>query len=167
MTQSAALARKRIASSGFTMIEILVVMAIMGILAAAVMPLGETLVRVRKERELKQALLEIRSALDEYKKAADLGAVPVGVAGSGYPPDLDTLVKGHADLRPQNAGQQLYFLRRIPRDPFADPALPSSQTWLLRSFASPPDRPQPGADVYDVRSSSNATALDGSNYSQW
>lgn len=163
----ATLARQRISCSGFTMIEILVVMAIMGILAAAVMPLGETLVRARKERELKQALQEIRSALDEYKKAADLGAVPVGITGSGYPPDLDTLVKGLADLRPQNAGQQLYFLRRIPRDPFADPELPPSRTWLLRSFTSPPDLPQPGGDVYDIRSSSSATALDGSKYSQW
>jgi general secretion pathway protein G len=165
--RSAALVPRHRASPGFTMIEILVVMAIMGILAAAVMPLGETLVRVRKERELKQALQEIRSALDEYKKASDLGAVPVGITGSGYPPDLDTLVTGLADLRPQNTGKRLYFLRRIPRDPFADPASPPAQTWLLRSFASPPDRPQPGADVYDVRSSSNATALDGSRYSQW
>ena len=157
----------KLRASGFTMIEMLVVMAIMGILAAAVMPLGETMVRVRKERELKQALQEIRYALDEYKKAADLGAAPVGVTGSGYPPDLDTLVAGLADLRPQNTGKRLYFLRRVPRDPFADPALPSAQTWQLRSFASPPDRPHPGGDVFDVRSSSNATALDGSRYSQW
>lgn len=154
-------------ASGFTMIEMLVVMAIMGILAAAVMPLGEVMVRVRKERELKQALQEIRNALDNYKRAADLGAVPVGATGSGYPPNLETLVVGLADLRPQNSGNRLYFLRRIPRDPFADAAIPAAETWQIRSFSSSPDRPQPGGDVYDIRSSSNASALDGSSYAQW
>lgn len=157
----------RLSGAGFTMVELLAVMAILGVLAAAVMPLGETLVVARKERELKRALQEIRSALDEYKRV--LGSDPTRgiVGGSGYPPDLQSLVTGTIDTRAQSRSQVLYFLRTIPRDPFADPALPAAQTWQLRSYASPSDRPEPGVDVYDVHSSSRATALDGTRYAQW
>jgi general secretion pathway protein G len=151
---------------GFTIIELLVVMAILGVLAAAVMPLGETLITARKERELRDALWEIRTALDEYKRAADAGSITPGQA-SGYPASLQALVEGVPDVRPNAQGGKLYFLRRVPRDPFADPALPAEKTWLLRSYASPPDKPAPGADVYDVRSSSPGTALDGSLYATW
>lgn len=154
------------ASRGFTMIELLVVMAVLGILAAAVMPLGQTLVTAQKERDLRVALQEIRSALDEYKRASDLGASNTAGA-SGYPPSLRALVEGTPDLRPEAKGRIMYFLRAVPRDPFADPKLPAEQTWRLRSYASPPDRPAPGVDVYDIRSSSDGTALDGTTYAQW
>lgn len=161
-TWGAAMSRTR----GFTMIELLVVMAILGILAAAVMPLGETLLAAQKERDLRQALQEIRTALDEYKRTMDRS--PAAVAGgSGYPPTLRALVDGTPDSRPEAKGRMLYFLRNIPRDPFANPKLPAEQTWRLRSYASTPQKPEPGADVYDVHSSSDATALDGSLYAQW
>lgn len=151
---------------GFTMIELLVVMAVLGILAAAVMPLGQALVTAQKERDLKVALQEIRSALDEYKRASDIGASNT-VGASGYPPSLRALVDGTPDMRPEAKGRMMYFLRTVPRDPFADPRLPAEQTWRFRSYASPPDRPAPGADVYDVRSSSDGTAMDGAAYAQW
>jgi general secretion pathway protein G len=152
--------------NGFTMIELLAVMAILSVLAAAVMPLGETLVIARKETALRAALREIRGALDEYKRT--IGQDPALLAaGSGYPPNLQVLVTGTLDTRAQSKGQILYFLRAIPRDPFADPTLPPEQTWQLRAYASPPERPEPGADVYDVHSTSKATALDGSLYAQW
>jgi general secretion pathway protein G len=149
------------------MIELLVVMAVLGILAAAVMPLGETLVRAQRERELRQALVEIRHALDDYKRASDSGAISMTPDQSGYPPSLSVLVEGVLDARAARSGRTNYFLRRIPRDPFADPKLPSEQTWRLRSYASPPQRPEAGADVFDVHSSSDAVALDGTVYSQW
>lgn len=152
---------------GFTIIELLVVMAVLGVLAAAVMPLGETLIRSQKERELRIALREIRSAIDEYKKAATRGSVSVSATDNGYPPSLTTLVQGVPDARPQGRGQMQYFLRQIPRDPFADPRLAPENTWRLRSYASPANKPAPGTDVYDVHSSSDLTALDGSNYASW
>lgn len=165
---------------GFTLVELLAVMAILGILAAAVMPLGQTLVVARKEQELRRALLEIRTALDEYKRAMDQEPVsPVSAFGgstagnttrtaSGYPPDLATLVQGVlVNTRTSTQPQKLYFLRVIPRDPFADPTLRAEDTWALRSYASPPDRPEPGADVYDIHSKSKGVALDGSLYAQW
>jgi general secretion pathway protein G len=152
---------------GFTIIELLVVMAVLGVLAAAVMPLGETLVTAQKERELRAALREIRGAIDDYKRAADRGAVAGTAAGNGYPASLKALVEGTPDTRPQGKGQMQYFLRQIPRDPFADARLPAEQTWSLRSYASPPAKPSPGADVYDVHSSSAATGLDGSPYASW
>jgi general secretion pathway protein G len=154
-------------ASGYTMIELLVVLAILGVLAAAVMPLGETLITSQKERELRHALVEIRGAIDDYKRAVDRGNIAVAAGDSGYPPNLTVLVQGVPDARALATGKILYFLRVLPRDPFADPAVHAEQTWLLRSHASPPDRPEPGLDVYDVRSSSSAMALDGSYYARW
>jgi general secretion pathway protein G len=152
---------------GFTMIELLVVMAVLGVLAAAVMPLGETLVRAQRERELRQALIEIRQALDDYKRAADAGIIDRAVGDSGYPANLSVMVIGVADARAPQAGKAHYFLRRIPRDPFADSHLPAEQTWRLRSYASPPERPEAGVDVFDVHSSSDGIALDGTAYARW
>lgn len=155
------------AALGFTIIELLVVMAVLGVLAAAIMPLGETLVTAQKERELRAALREIRSAIDDYKRAVDRGSITIIPGEYGYPPNLKALVDGIPDTRPQGKGQVQFFLRQIPRDPFADARLPAEQTWRLRSYASPPTKPAPGADVYDVHSSSDATALDGSTYASW
>jgi general secretion pathway protein G len=153
-------------SHGFTIVELLVVMAIMGILAAAIMPLGEAMLKAQKERELKQALWEIRSAIDEYKRASDQGAFRQGQVEIGYPPNLRALTAGVADAR-TTTGQQLYFLRQIPRDPFAPPDIEAEQTWRLRSYGSPSDKPAPGADVYDIRSSSDEISMDGTPYAKW
>ncbi len=157
----------RAAMRGFTMIELLVVMAILGILAAAVMPLGETLLVAQRERELRQSLWEIRGAIDEYKRAMSASSVPLPLGASGYPASLQVLVDGVPDPRAQGQGRTLYFLRKLPRDPMADPRLPAEQTWRLRSYASSPTEPKPGVDVYDVHSSSDALALDGSSYAKW
>jgi general secretion pathway protein G len=152
---------------GFTLIELLVVMGILGILAVAIMPLGESLVTAQKERELRRALWQIRDAIDEHKRSVDRGEIARDGTGSGYPPTLQALALGVNDARSPGNPRQVYFLRQIPRDPFADPALPAEQTWRLRSYASTPDRPEPGADVFDVRSSSDAIALDGTSYASW
>lgn len=152
---------------GFTLIELLVVMAVLGVLAAAILPLGETLVKAAKERELRRSLWEIRGAIDDYKRQVERGVIAAGATDSGYPPSLRALTAGVADTRASGAPRQVYLLRQLPRDPFADPSLPAEQTWQLRSYASPPHKPAPGADVFDVRSSSDALALDGSAYASW
>lgn len=157
----------RPARKGFTIIELLVVMAVLGVLAAAIMPLGETLLRAQKERELKQALWEIRAAIDDYKRAVDRGNVILALGESGYPPSLKALEAGVANGRLGAAGQSMYFLRSIPRDPFAAPDLPAEATWRLRSYVSPPDRPALGGDVFDVHSSSDSVAMDGTPYAKW
>lgn len=148
---------------GFTLIELLVVMAVLAILAAAALPLSELTVRRGKERELKAALVEIRGALDAYKRAVDTGHI--AASGSGYPANLKLLVEGAPDLK--NGGQPRYFLRRLPRDPFADPKLPSESTWVLRSYESPASAPKAGSDVYDVLSGSSETGLNGIPYREW
>jgi general secretion pathway protein G len=153
------------AQRGFTLIELLVVMLVLGVLASAAFPMAELMVQRQQEQELKRALWEIRDALDAYKRAADARQVVKAPQSSSYPPNLEALVQGVPDAAGNRSAP--YFLRRIPRDPFADPSLPAAQTWGLRSYLSPPQNPQPGADVYDVYSKSERVGLNGVPLRQW
>lgn len=143
-----------------------VVVAIVGILASAAIPFVQFGEHRLKERELRHSLREIRTAIDAYRKAVDEGRIPRKVDGSGYPPTLTVLVQGVADARTPDA-RKLYFLRRIPRDPFAPAETSETDMWGLRSYASPPDEPKPGEDVYDVYSLSTGTGSNGVPYRQW
>jgi len=151
---------------GFTLIEMLVVLAILGVLAAAARPLLELTVRRMHETELRVALRTLRGGIDAYKRAADAGNVASPADGNGYPATLQALVAGVSDLRSPN-GRKIYFLRSLPRDPMADATLPAGDTWVLRASDSPPDDPRPGRDVFDVHSKAEGKALDGSLYKQW
>jgi general secretion pathway protein G len=152
---------------GFTLVELLVTLTLLSIIALTAMPLAEvTSVRL-KEHELRQALRQIRTALDQYKAASDSGLIPKGLGESGYPPSLDALTAPIASSKEQ-VQVPLIFLRSLPRDPFAtDPALAASATWSLRSYASPVDSPQAGSDVFDVHSQSTRTGLNGLRHDQW
>ena len=152
---------------GYTLVELLVVLAVLGLLAAMAMPLAEMTVQREKERELKRALWEIRDAIDAYQRARAAGAI-VGEPGrSPYPPDLLTLTHPLPDARAERRGEVLRFLRRVPRDPFADPALLPEASWGLRSYLSDAGHPQPGGDVYDVYSRSARAGLNGVPLKDW
>ena len=150
---------------GFTLIELLVVMAVLGILAMAVFPLAEVSVQRDREHELKRALWEIRDAIDAYKRAVDTGMAAAEAGTPGYPSSLSALVAGVPN--PKAAEQRQFYLRRVPRDPFADPGLPADKSWGLRSFQSPANAPRPGADVYDVYSLSDKVGLNGVPLKDW
>ena len=155
------------ARRGFSLVELLCVVTIMAVLASIGLPLAELSQQRGKEEELRRSLREIRSALDAYKRLVDEGHLPRSIDGSGYPPRLESLTEAMVDAKsPQ--GRKLYLLRRLPRDPFAprDIAAPSD-TWGLRSYASPPDDPRPGKDVFDVYSRSAGVGLDGVAYRNW
>ena len=159
---------ERATSRGFTIIEMVVTVAIVGLLATAVIPSAQLAYQREREAELRSALRTIRTAIDAYKKASDEGHVKKDLDKSGYPPDLQTLVDGVDDARNPKEGAKLYFLRRIPRDPFwPDPAVAPADTWGLRSYASPADDPQPGDDVFDVHSRASATGLNGVPVHDW
>ncbi len=153
---------------GFSLVELLVTLAILGLLAGLAVPTVELLSRRQREADLRRALREIRTALDNYKKAADDGRIIVKADQTGYPPNLEVLYLGAVDAKDPAKRTKIYFLRRLPRDPFfPDSAAPASQTWGLRSYQSEYDRPARGADVYDVYSLSPDTGLNGIRYREW
>ena len=152
---------------GFTLIELVITLAIVGLLATAAMPLAQLVVQREKESELRTALRDIRQALDAYKLAADTGHIKMELGASGYPPDLKSLYAGVEDAASEKK-VNLYFLRRIPRDPFfPDSAAAAEESWGVRSYQSPPDDPQPGDDVFDVYSLATGEGLNGVPYHDW
>ena len=159
--------RASVHSAGFTLIELMVVLAIVGILAAGLFPLAELNVRREKEQALRQGLREIRAAIDAYKAAVDAGRIARSVDSSGYPSSLEVLVDGVVDAKMPDS-RRIYFLRRLPPDPFATGAAQNAAaTWMRRSYASPPDAPKEDADVFDVYSKSDGIGLNGVPYRQW
>jgi general secretion pathway protein G len=160
-------AMPRQVAGGFTLVELVVVVAIVGILAAAVFPLADLVARRGRESELREALRTLRGAIDAYKKASDEGRIAKAADASGYPPSLEVLVSGVPDA--SKAGQaRIYILRRLPRDPMApDRSVPAAETWGKRSYASPPDAPEEGKDVFDVYSRSEKAGLNDVPYREW
>jgi general secretion pathway protein G len=152
---------------GFTLIELLIAVAVVAMLASVAMPLNELVVQRAKEQELRRALRELRDGIDAYKQAADEGRVAKRPGESGYPRRLQDLVSGVEDEKnPKRA--RIHFLRRIPRDPFAeDNQVAAAESWGIRSYASPPEAPRDGEDVFDVFSLSNARGLNGRPYKDW
>jgi general secretion pathway protein G len=154
-------------TSGFTIIEMLVTIVIISVLASVAFPMAQLAVQRGKEQELRRSLREIREALDAFKQAGDEGKFLRKAGESGYPPSLEILVNGAVDLK-NPSGAKIYFLRRLPRDPFfPDPDVPAAKTWGKRSYASAPDDPKEGADVYDVYSTSTGLGLNGILYREW
>jgi general secretion pathway protein G len=145
---------------GFTLVELLVVVAIVALLASIAAPLAEVSWQRSKEQELRHALRQIREAIDAYKRASDENRVERKADASGYPPTLAVLVEGVRDRNdPQKS--KIYFLRRLPRDPM------TGEEWGLRSYASPANDPRPGKDVYDVYSRSEEVGLNKVPYREW
>lgn len=151
---------------GFTLVEMLATLALIALVATAALPLAELTMQRTKEAELRTALRQIRTALDAYKQAYDEGRILQKAGDSGYPKSLMLLVDGVEDAK-SPARMPLRFLRRIPRDPFADPALRDEDTWGLRSYRSPPNDPRPGEDVFDVFSRAPGVGINGTPYREW
>jgi general secretion pathway protein G len=152
---------------GFTLIELVITVAIVAVLASVALPLNELIVQRAKESDLRRSLREIREALDAYKQASDDGRVVKRAGESGYPKRLDDLIAGAEDQKdPKKA--RIYFLRRLPRDPFAtDATLAPADTWGKRSYDSPPDDPREGDDVFDVFTRSTVTGINGRPLKEW
>jgi general secretion pathway protein G len=149
--------RKR-GQRGFTLIELIVATAIIVILTGLAVPLAKVAVQRERERELRYDLWTMRDAIDRYKEAADRGAFQIKVGSEGYPPDLETLVKG-VDVQ----GKKLKFLRKIPIDPMT-----GKDEWGMRSLQDEPNSDSWGEqNVFDVYSKSEQTAMDGTKYKDW
>jgi general secretion pathway protein G len=141
-----------------TLVELIVAIAIMSILATSVLPISRTVVKREREKELRAALWQMRDAVDRYKDAADRGAFQIKLGSEGYPPDLETLVKG-VDV----GDKKVRFLRRIPMDPMTH-----GTEWGLRSMQDDPTSDSwGGQSVFDIYTKSTDTALDGTKYADW
>jgi general secretion pathway protein G len=150
---------------GYSFVELLIVSAILFILASAVMPLAQVTSQRQRESELRTALRQVRTAIDKFKDAVDLGRIAqteLSPGSEGYPPDLETLVEG-VPIQNDQSGAKLKFLRKIPVDPMTN-----STEWGLRAYQDKPDATTWGrGSVFDVYSTSSGTALDGTKYRDW
>jgi len=149
---------------GFTYIELIIATMILAVLAAAIVPVAQVTAKRAREAELKRNLRMLRTAIDEYKRAVDLGMIggtDVELGSEGYPETLDVLVEGVNQVG--TPGKKLKFLRRIPIDPMTN-----STEWGMRSYQDEPDTTiWGGQNVYDVFTKSTGVALDGTNYNDW
>jgi general secretion pathway protein G len=149
--------------AGMTLLELIIACSILLILASAALPLARQVVVRQREQELRLDLREMRNAIDRYKDMADINLIRVEVGSEGYPPDLETLVKGVSVGGGGATGHNVRFLRRIPVDPMTGHA-----EWGMRSVQDDPDSGNwGGKNLFDVYSKSTATALDGTKYSDW
>ena len=151
--------------AGYSFVELLVVSAILLVLASAVLPLTRVTMQRQREAELRRGLREMRTAIDRYKDAVDLGligGVEVEADNEGYPASLEILVEG-VQVANDATGRRMRFLRRVPFDPMT-----RSRDWGLRAYEDDPDSGRwSGDNVYDVYTKSRATALDGTPYGEW
>jgi len=158
MTKSGASFRALRRQGGFTLIELIAATAIIVILTGMAFPVMRFAVKRERERELREDLWMMRDAIDRYKDAADRGAFQIKLGSEGYPPDLETLVKG-VDVQ----GKKLKFLRKIPVDPMT-----GKTEWGMRSMQDDPDSDSWGEqNVFDVYTKSQDTALDDTKYKDW
>jgi general secretion pathway protein G len=144
---------------GFTLLELIVASTILSILTMMALPLAQITIKREKERQLRRALWEMRDAIDKYELAAERGAFQTKVDSQGYPPDLETLVKGVE----AQGGKKIRFLRSIPMDPMT-----KSTEWGLRSMQDDPESDSwGGQNVFDVYTKSQGEGLDGTKYKDW
>jgi general secretion pathway protein G len=152
---------------GFSLVELMVSVAILGLLASIAMPVVELTQKRHREAQLRTALKDIRVAIDAYKDATQHHRITTADGASGYPPGLEDLVAGVKDLASPN-GAALYFIRRIPRDPFCPDATATAiDSWGKRSFESSADAPREGDDVFDVYSKSTEVGMNSVPYREW
>lgn len=151
----------------FTLIELLITVAIVATLSSIALPMTELVVQRNKEQDLRSSLRQIRDAIDAYKQAADEGRIAKSIGESGYPRSLEDLAAGVEAINDPKKGK-IFFLRRIPRDPFAqDTGMLPEQTWGKRSYESSPDAPLEGSDIFDVYTLSTGIGLNGIPYREW
>jgi len=158
--------RRRVPSqAGMTLLELIIACAILLVLSSAALPIARWTAYREREKELRRDLLDMRQAIDRYKDLADRGLIRVDNMTGGYPPELETLVKGVplAGAAAGAQGKRIRFLRRIPIDPMTGRA-----DWGLRSVEDDPDSTSwGGKDIFDVYSTSRSTAMNGTKYSEW
>jgi general secretion pathway protein G len=154
--------RRNSPEAGMTLLELILACTILLILSSSALPIARYTIVHKKEELLSYELRQMRDAIDRYKDLADSNKIRVEVGTEGYPPDLETLVKG-VKLGTAGDDKKIRFLRRIPVDPMTGHA-----DWGLRAVQDDPDSTSwGGKNVFDVYSKSQGTGTDGRRYSEW
>jgi general secretion pathway protein G len=153
--------------AGFSLVELIVAFSILLVLSTMAIPMARFQVRRQQERGLRQALAEMRRAIDKYKDMCDAGKIQGKQDEYCYPPTLDALVDGvKLNNTITGLGQgsgKVRFLRRVPKDP-----LTGGTDWGFRAMQDDPDSSTwGGQNVFDVYTKSFEKAADGSAYSEW
>jgi general secretion pathway protein G len=147
--------------AGMTLLELIIACSILLVLSSAALPIARYTIVHKREAELHYDLRQMRDAIDRYKDLADRNLIRIEVGSEGYPPDLETLVKG-VQLGAGN-DRKIRFLRRVPKDPMT-----GQPEWGLRAIQDDPDSTSwGGKNVFDVYSKSQGVASDGTKYSDW
>jgi general secretion pathway protein G len=151
--------RRKRDQRGLTLVELMISIAVLGVLASVAMPLAE--VTAKRTKELRRTLRQILDGIDRFKTEYDKAKqnardaretfkTRITADRSGYPLTLEEMV-------------QTKILRRMPKDPMT-----REGRWVTRSYSDSLDATLTDErDVYDIRSASTATALDGSRYDSW
>ena len=155
--------RRAPANVGMTLLELIVSCAILSLLATMAIPIARYTAQREREAQLRYDLRYMREAIDRYKDLADHGQIRVDATTGGFPPDLETLVKGVPLTSAGGSSKTIHFIRSVPVDPMTGKA-----EWGLRSTEDDPDSTSwGGQNVFDVYSQSQGTAINGTKYSEW
>ncbi len=171
-------------SPGSSLMEMVVVLAIISLLAAMATPYAQKGFKREKEIQLRETLRTVRIAIDRFHADMEAGdsdrkGASTAVSDNGYPLSLQVLVDG-VEKKSSNDKKHKRYLRSLPANPFARPGTPFEAQWKFVSYQSEApliasssygatlaETQKTKKDIYDLHAVTQEIALDGTRYANW